>query len=180
MGLTTPRLKICSAAATLVAALLMLCACRFDASSMCRHSSYDHARHRDFVGTLTAGRWCRQQLIRVGFAEARCTVENVLELILGLVYTGQAADGYQRHDACSVVFTVGHHWRRRCVRVSECQPARRRFRRFGPHQRAIRLILPVSHTEARPWTARASFKQGDFLTESNCPEQTAVASERVR
>ena len=73
MGLTTPRLKICSAAATLVAALLMLCACRFDASSMCRHSSRDHARHRDFVGTLTARRSSRSQMFRV--CVVRCRVK---------------------------------------------------------------------------------------------------------
>ena len=62
-----------STAATSVAALLMICACRFDASSMCRHSSYDHARHRDFVGTLTARRSSRNQMFRV--CVVRCRVK---------------------------------------------------------------------------------------------------------
>ena len=62
-------------------------------------------------------------------------------------------------------------------RVSASAPP---FSPFWTSSTGNLTILPVSHTEARPWTARASFKQGDFLTESNCPEQTAVASERVR
>jgi hypothetical protein len=80
MGFTRRRLKFCSTAATSVAALLMICAFRFDASSMCHHSSYDHARHRDFLGTLTARRSSRNQLFRVGVV--RCRVKRYWRLKL--------------------------------------------------------------------------------------------------
>ena len=95
-----------STAATSVAALLMICACRFDASSMCRHSSYDHARHRDFVGTLTARRSSRNQLFRVGVV--RCRVKIYWRLKLPM-QRGSKRQG-QRQRRGGAVWYGGISW----------------------------------------------------------------------
>ena len=100
------RLKICSTADTLVLALLMLCACRFDASSMCRHLSYDHARHRDFVGTLTVRRSSRNQLFRVGVV--RCRVKIYWRLKLPM-QRGSKRQG-QRQRRGGAVWYGGISW----------------------------------------------------------------------